>query len=82
MSHILALWTKDTRLYLKRKTLIRIYIESVWPLCSSTDIEKLKASEQQQAMSIANANFINQLCKELKKRKHAKLFPNIRKVLK
>ena len=36
-------------------------------------LKKLKPSEQQQAMNMANASFIRQFCKLLRKLKHAKL---------
>ena len=36
-------------------------------------LKKLKASEQHQAMSMANNAFIRQFCKSLKKMKHVKL---------
>ena len=44
-------------------------------------LKKLKASEQQQAMKMANASFIRQFCKVLKKLKHRKLSAKKRRAL-
>lgn len=44
-------------------------------------LKKLKASDQHQAMKMANAAFIRQFCNHLKKLKHTKVSSKSRKVL-
>ena len=44
-------------------------------------LKKLNASEQHQAMGMANTAFIRQFCKELKRLKYAKLPQNKKKAL-
>ena len=44
-------------------------------------LKKLRAKEQHEAIGMANNKFIRQLCKEVKKLKHAKLSPKGAKAL-